>query len=128
MKTRCLNPNARNYKRYGARGISVCASWLIFSNFLKDMGKRPSSVHSLERKDNDGQYSPNNCLWATAEQQAKNRRSNHRITFGSKTLNLEEWADLLGINRQTLSTRLNQMGWPVEKALTAPVRRLAPTV
>jgi len=123
MKTRCLNPNNRTFARYGGRGIGVCARWLTFSNFLADMGQRPSASHSLERRNNNGPYSPDNCCWATSEQQAKNRRSNHRITFNGQTKNLEEWADALGINRQTLSTRLNQQGWPVEKALTQPVAR-----
>lgn len=74
MKTRCYNPNEEAWERYGGRGIKVCERWLnSFENFLKDMGRKPSSQHSLDRVNNDGHYNPYNCRWATRREQCLNR-------------------------------------------------------
>jgi len=81
IKARCFNENEPAYNRYGGRGITVCTSWLEkeygFLNFFRDMGKRPSKKHSIDRINNDGNYEPSNCRWATAKMQAKNRRPGH---------------------------------------------------
>jgi hypothetical protein len=76
MKARCYNQRSTNYERYGARGVTVCDEWRNdFAAFLRDMGEKPSPKHSLERKNNAGPYSPDNCCWATASEQVKNRRA-----------------------------------------------------
>lgn len=74
MRQRCSNPRSREFVRYGARGIKVCERWQSFANFLADMGERPSETHSLDRIDNDGNYEPGNCRWATVKEQSENKR------------------------------------------------------
>jgi hypothetical protein len=77
MRQRCNNPNANNYKHWGGRGIRVCDRWNeSFENFLADMGPRPTTVHSLDRIDVDGDYEPDNCRWALPKEQATNKRAN----------------------------------------------------
>ena len=80
IKRRCFNENDADFKHYGERGIGVCDRWLIFENFIEDMGRRPSRYHSIDRRDNDLGYSPDNCRWATRSQQMRNtRRSDYAI-------------------------------------------------
>lgn len=117
MMTRCYNAKSISYSRYGGRGISVADRWFGqcgFDNFLDDMGPRPSPDHSIERIDNDGDYCPENCRWATRDEQAANKRhvtgSRQRrvISHGGKSACLSEWARILGVSRKKIAYRLDQ--------------------
>lgn len=126
MKQRCFNANGKGYHLYGGRGITVCQRWLeSFDNFLSDMGRKPSPSHSLDRINPNKNYSPENCRWATKEEQANNRRNNLLLTFDNKTQSAALWAKEKGLNKSCLIYRL-KMGWPVEKAITTPSARATP--
>lgn len=128
MKTRCYNPRNKRYDRYGGRGIIVCERWLnSFENFLADMGRRPSPVHSLDRKDNDGNYEPGNCRWATAREQANNSSHVRWLAHGGVTLSLTGWAHHLGIGRTALEQRLRK-GVPLAIALTVRSMKYGPRI
>lgn len=123
MCQRCYNPLNSGYPNYGARGIRVCRRWrLSFKNFLDDMGPRPSPELSIDRIDNNGPYSPENCRWATREQQEGNkrhRRGPRRIfTIGGKTQCMSAWARDIGITNERVRQRL--LKYPPEVALTMP--------
>ena len=107
MVARCHNPNVWNYKYYGGRGIKVCDRWRKYENFLADMGMCPEG-HFIERINNNGDYEPNNCKWATREEQQKNTRQNQYITFNGKTMMQSEWAKFLGITQAHLHYYLNR--------------------
>ena len=124
MKARCLNPKHKSFKNYGARGITIQKDWINdFSQFLSDVGRRPSSEHTLERIDNNEGYTKSNCTWKTLKEQARNRRSTVFWRLGDDTFCIAEWAEKLGILPETLHTRVNRLGWSIEKALTTPVRK-----
>lgn len=120
MIQRCMNPYASGFKRYGGRGITVCERWLAFSNFFADMGERPKGLF-IERKDNNGNYEPGNCCWATKIAQSRNTRRNRMLTFQGRTQPMCAWADEMKISQSNLENRINQLGWSVEKSLTTPV-------
>ena len=121
MIMRCNNKNDASFHKYGARGITVCDRWRkSFSAFYADMGERPAG-HSIERIDNDGPYSPENCRWATPKEQAANRRNEKPITHNGMTMSLRQWAIKVGIHRGTLLYRLRRMTF--EDAITAPNHR-----
>ena len=125
MKTRCLNPKHPWFHRYGGRGIKICQRWLdSYENFLADMGRRPSPRHTLERKDNDGPYSPENVIWATRKTNSRNRSNTHWLTFQGVTLSVTTWAERTGISRVVLFRRLYK-DWSVERTLTQPVREIS---
>lgn len=120
MLGRCYNPNNPCYDRYGGRGIYVCDRWReSFTNFLSDMGKKPYGL-TLDRINNDGPYSPENCRWATRKVQRANQSSRIRwINIDGRSMNMSEAAQEYGINRECLKYRLDA-GWDVRKALTTP--------
>ena len=116
MIRRCTDPDWPQYADYGGRGITVCAEWLTnFSAFAQAMGRAPVGG-SIERIDNAQGYSPKNCCWATRKEQANNRRSNRLLTYHGKTQNVSQWAEELGIRRDTLYMRLKH-GWPIDRVL-----------
>lgn len=102
---RCENKRNKHYADYGGRGIKVCERWRnSFENFLSDMGKRPSPNHSIDRKENNGDYDPGNCRWSTIDEQARNKRNNVRIERNGEVLVLEDWAKRLNITRSVAQT------------------------
>lgn len=119
MLDRCENENGKNWDRYGGRGIKVCERWHVFQNFLDDMGTRPSNEYSIEREDNDGDYCPENCVWATRLVQANNRACTTSKTYKGETRTLPKWAKHLGISLPTLRARLSS-GWTLEEAFETP--------
>jgi hypothetical protein len=96
MRERCRNAKDSSYKNYGGRGISVCDRWSTFQNFLIDMGLRPSIHHTIERVDNNKNYSPDNCIWATRDVQGNNKRNNVKINFNSELLTVREVSNRTG--------------------------------
>jgi hypothetical protein len=127
MRRRCLNTTRKDYARYGGRGITICDRWInSFANFLADMGPRPSPQHSIERRDNDAGYSPENCFWATPIEQGRNKRDTAWLTLNGVRRSLAEWAEVTGIDSNTIFMRIHNCGWSVEKALTTPVRSWGP--
>lgn len=97
IKTRCLNSKNKVYKYYGGRGITVCERWLKFENFLADMGLKPSAQHSIDRIDNNGNYEPSNCRWATDKEQTRNRRSNIIVEHEGVAMCMADAAELSGV-------------------------------
>ena|ERR1022692_5164889 len=116
MRQRCNDKRKDNYRWYGGRGIKVCERWDLFDNFISDMKSRPTDLHRIERQDNNGPYSPDNCIWVEVYKQSLNRRSNRPITFQNRTMLAHEWAKELGVNTSTIRTRLCR-GWSIEKVL-----------
>lgn len=108
MHDRCRNENHEAYHRYGGRGIKVCGRWSGpegFPSFVTDVGDKPAGT-TLERRDNDGPYSPENCYWATGKQQNRNRCNNRLITYDGRTACAAQWADDLGVARKWLMNQL----------------------
>lgn len=122
MITRCTNPNSKSYHNYGGRGIIVCDRWRhSLANFIADMGDRPEGA-TLDRIDNDGPYSPENCRWATIDEQARNKRCNHLITYNGETLIIRDWELRIGLPPGTLRRRIDESGWSIDRAMTIPIK------
>jgi hypothetical protein len=117
MLSRCSNPNIESYPDYGGRGISVCPQWRDFAVFLADMGECPEGL-TLDRVDNNKDYMPGNCRWATYSEQLNNTRSTIRISVDGITKSLTQWARDMGINARTVRTRIYS-GMTPEEALFA---------
>lgn len=123
MIERCESINTINYKKYGGRGIKVCKKWRnSFVKFYEDMGPMPTNKHEIDRIDNDGNYEPRNCRWATPKENCRNKSNNHTLTFRGKTMTIQEWSEKIGINNSTLLKRVTEYKWSTEKALTTPVK------
>jgi hypothetical protein len=122
MNRRCSKPENPLRKNYAGRGITVCEEWKhSYEAFLNALGRKPSSSHSLDRIDNDGNYEPGNVRWATLDEQNANKRTNFLVEFNGTTRTLTEWAKELGLTRPTLTARLKRYGWTVQRAFTEPV-------
>lgn len=124
MRARCQNPNSQRWHRYGGRNITICERWLSYEIFLADMGEAPRGLQ-LERRNNDGPYTKDNCYWADRFEQGSNTSKNHNITVQGRTQPLIKWAREAGISPSTIHARLRG-GWPVHDAvLRPPDRRFA---
>lgn len=115
MRDRCVNPNSKNFDRYGGRGIKVCRRWNSFTNFLKDMGDPPAG-RSIERINNEKGYSPSNCRWATRPEQMRNYSRNIIFRFNGISKCVADWADQFKVNRYTVYKRIGR-GMSVRLAL-----------
>lgn len=121
MVSRCSNPRHHKWDRYGGRGISVCARWTDYANFLQDMGPRPPHA-SIDRIDNDGDYEPDNCRWSTPLEQASNRSNNQIVSVNGLTMTASQASRNLGPSRSTVSRRIRD-GWPPETAASTPLNQ-----
>lgn len=122
MKSRCYNPHDAKYKNYGARGIKVCDRWInSFDAFFVDMGQRPSKSHSIDRILVDGDYSPENCRWATSKQQSLNKTNSSFLRLGNRMMTIAEWEIEVGCKKGVLRSR-KALGWSDEKIITTPVK------
>lgn len=126
MRHRCENPSDSSYSRYGGRGIKVCDEWKrdIVSFIEWGIASGYKRGLSIDRIDNDGDYSPDNCRWANCVQQCNNRRTNKQITYNGETHTVAEWSRIVGIGQLTLNNRITTLGWSVEDALFRPLQEV----
>lgn len=120
MIQRCKNPKHNAFYNYGGRGITVDPAWMSFETFIADMGMRPSPSYSIERKNGNLPYCADNCKWATRDEQCRNTKRSHFITFGGETMNVCDWAIKLGFGKGVINRRL-RLGWSEEQALSTPI-------
>lgn len=124
MIQRTTNRNQADYDYYGGRGIAVCKEWredfATFEKWAKENGYAENLT--IERKDNNMGYQPDNCRWATRKEQNRNTRRTHYLTYNGQTKPLTDWAEEMSIPRHVLDARINRLGWSVEKALTTKVK------
>ena len=126
MMQRCYNPSHHNYQRYGGRGIKVCEDWHTIEGFLAWANNSYDSTcdgKTLDRIDNNGNYEPGNCRWATPKEQMNNRRNTSKFTINGVTKPLSEWCDDYHMPLQVVSARIRCLEWDVLKSLTTPVMR-----
>lgn len=121
MLQRCENVNHPSYPRYGGRGVAVCSEWHSFEAFYADMGKAPKGL-TLDRIDNDGGYTPDNCRWTTSTEQANNTQRNTYYSYNGESLTLTQWCRQLNLSYEMVRGRIRR-GWTIEKALTTPVKK-----
>lgn len=122
MRRRCRDPRNKRFAQYGGRGITVCERWELFSNFLADMGERPAGM-TIDRKDNDGNYEPGNCRWATAQEQSRHRTSTIMVCIDGVSKCLAEWAVDFGADYNNARRRIQNFGWNPTRALLTPTLR-----
>ena len=122
MRNRCNNLNNRRYASYGGRGITVSSEWADFTRFLADMGPRPTTAHQIDRIDNDGPYSKDNCKWSTVSEQGLNKRNTVFILHQGQKIPLVTVARQHGLHPSTLRARIKKYGWSLDKALSVPLQ------
>jgi hypothetical protein len=123
IKRRCENPNTPFYHRYGGRGIKLCERWQVFENFFADMGLRPAHCSSIDRINNDGDYEPGNCRWATTKEQSRNTSANVRITVDGKQVGVTDLAERLGVDAKMVQQRVRHglaEKWDLDRLFTPP--------
>lgn len=120
MKARCLRKTHPRFSEWGGRGIKICERWLIFENFLNDMGEAGEYL-SIDRIDNNGDYCPENCKWSTTKEQNRNKNNRKILTANGKSLSVSQWCEELNISRSTLNSRIIR-GWTDEKIINTPKR------
>lgn len=120
MKGRCQNPNHTSFANYGGRGITLCDRWQTFANFAADMLPRPEGG-MIDRIDNDQGYTPDNCRWATRKEQNSNRRNCIYVQHGEERVTLKEYCRREGLRYRPIVKRIQDRGWPIDVALTAPL-------
>ena len=124
MKARCYQQSHKNFSDYGGRGVKVCERWLNnAADFIADMGERPSSLHSIDRINSNGDYEPSNCRWVTQKEQMRNTRRSSTIEHEGRTMTVAAWADELGVLESTLHHRL-YAGWSAKDTIEKPVRKI----
>lgn len=123
MLARCYDPISKKFSDYGQRGIRVCDRWHDVTAFHADMAPTYAPGLTLERRNNNGDYEPSNCRWATPAEQARNKRNNIHVTIGDRTMILKDWCREYGLNYHSVYHRIKQMGWEPLKALTTPNTR-----
>lgn len=121
MIQRCTNPKNHKWHRYGARGIKVCDRWLSYESFLEDMSPRPRGM-TLDRRENDGNYEPDNCRWATPLQQANNRSVNVMVDIDGESMTMSVACRRFGIKRETVADRIRR-GWEPRAAIVTPLNQ-----
>ena len=124
MKRRCLNKNNHKYSSYGGRGISICSEWvssfISFYNWSVNNGWQQGL--QIDRINNNGNYEPSNCRWATQKEQARNKRSNIVIEYNNQSLPLCDWCEKLGLYYKTINKRISRMGWTAKEAFETPIQ------
>lgn len=126
MLDRCNNPNAEGFAYYGGRGVRVCERWSGtggLARFIADMGPRKSRDYEIDRIDNNGNYEPGNCRWATRSQQCRNTRRNVMVTHNGETMCITDWATRCGLAPKTLHYRLFKLKWTMDKAMSTPSKK-----
>jgi hypothetical protein len=122
MKSRCYYQEGKDFERYGGKGVIVCDRWRhSYANFLADVGRSPSKLHSLDRWPNkNGNYEPGNIRWATSKEQSNNLRNNVKLTFKGEELTIPQWSERISLSIRLLHKRV-RLGWSTERILTEPV-------
>lgn len=125
MRKRCYSTKDKQFNNYGGRGITICERWSFFPNFVQDMGRRPKGFQ-IERINNDGNYEPGNCKWATPREQSNNKRCSRYLDFNGERMTAKQWADKLGVSYEAVMARLER-GWSGKDTIAVPYGRRPPS-